>query len=127
MAGSSAYNVYKNNNVNYASKDKLLLMLLEGAMKFTKIARQAIENKNIEESHKNLIKAQNIYYELISTLDVEQGGEWAEKLVQVYYFIIEKLKEANMKKDVVIIDEIIPLMEDVKDTWTQAEKLSKEV
>ncbi|NSB32901.1 flagellin-specific chaperone FliS [Clostridium saccharoperbutylacetonicum] len=33
----NAYNVYKSNSVNYASKEQLLLMLVEGAVKFAKI------------------------------------------------------------------------------------------
>lgn len=42
---SNGYNVYKNNSVNYASKEQLLLMLTEGAVRFCKIARQAIVDK----------------------------------------------------------------------------------
>ena len=43
----NGYNVYKNNSVNYASKEQLLLMLTEGAVKFSKIARQAIIDKDV--------------------------------------------------------------------------------
>lgn len=45
---SNGYNVYKNNAVNYASKEQLLLMLVEGAVKFCKIARQAIIDKDVK-------------------------------------------------------------------------------
>ena len=47
MYGNNAFNVYKNNSVNYASKDQLLLMLVDGAVKFSKIAREGLENKDI--------------------------------------------------------------------------------
>lgn len=125
MYASNGYNAYKNNSVNYASKEQLLLMLLEGAVKFTKIARQAIIDKDINKANTNLVKTQNIFYELITTLDVSKGGDWAPKLMSVYNFIVRRLIDANMKKDVAIIDEIMPLIENIKDTWEQAHKISK--
>lgn len=125
MAAANAYNVYKNNSVNFASKEQLLLMLLDGAVKFAKIARQAIADKNIPKAHENIVKTQNIYYELMVTLDVSAGGEWAKSLMSVYAFITERLTEANFKKDAAILDEIIPLIEDVRDTWNEAYKVSK--
>lgn len=127
MQSSNAYNIYKNNSVNYASREQLLLMLLEGAVKFSKIARQAIIDKNIVKAHENIVKTENIFTELMITLDVRAGGEWAESLMKVYSFINERLVQANLKKDVNIMDEIIPLIEQIKDTWDEAYKVSKGV
>jgi flagellar protein FliS len=125
MTSANAYNVYKNNSVNYASKEQLLLMLLDGSVKFAKIARQAMIEKNIPKVHQNILKTQNIYYELMVSLDVNAGGDWAKSLMSIYTFITEKLTEANIKKDLSILDEIIPLIEDVRDTWNEAYKVSK--
>ncbi|OPJ60879.1 flagellar export chaperone FliS [Clostridium oryzae] len=126
MALNNPYSVYKKNSVNYASKEQLLLMLVEGAVKFIKIARQGILDKNVKVAHENMIKAQNIYYELMISLDEKSAGKWAVSLKQVYDFIIKKLVEANIKKDVSIIDnEILPLAENIKDTWEQAYEISK--
>lgn len=125
MYAQNAYNAYKNNSVNYASKEQLLLMLLEGAVRFAKIGRQAILDKDIKKSHENIIKTQNIFYELMVTLDVSKGGEWAVSIMSVYDFIVRRLIDANMKKDASIMDEVIPLIEDVKDTWDKAYKISK--
>jgi flagellar protein FliS len=127
MQNANAYNAYKANNVNYASKEKLLLMLLDGAVNFSKIARQAIVDKDIQKSHNNIVKTQNIFYELMSTLDINRGGEWAEALMKVYDFIVFRLTEANIKKDVEIMNEVIPLIEDIRDTWQQAYNISKGV
>lgn len=125
MYGNNAYNVYKNNSINFASKEQLLLMLLDGSVKFAKIARQAILDKDIMKAHENIVKTQNIYYELMTSLDVNQGGEWAKNLMEIYTFIIDKLVQANIKKDVNTIDEVMPLIEDVRDTWNEAYKISK--
>jgi flagellar protein FliS len=122
--GANAYNAYKNNSVNYASKDQLLLMLLDGAVKFSKIARQAILDKEIVKSHENLVKTQDIFIELMISLD-QSAGEWAKDIYKVYEFIKEKLFEANIKKDVKILDEVIPLIEEVKNTWNEAYEVTK--
>ncbi|WP_443661008.1 flagellar export chaperone FliS [Clostridium sp.] len=124
-AYGNAFNTYKSNSVNFASKDQLLLMLVEGATKFSKIGRQAIIDKNVNKAHENIVKTQNIFYELMSTMDVAKGGEWAESLMKVYEFITRRLVDANIKKSEKIMDEIIPLIEDVRDTWTEAYKKSK--
>jgi flagellar secretion chaperone FliS len=125
MQTSNAYNAYKNNSVNYASREQLLLMLLDGAVKFSKIGRQAIVDKDVKKAHENLVKTQNIFYELMATLDVAKGGEWAQSLMDVYNFIVRRLTDANIKKDVDIMNEIIPLIEDVRATWNEAYKVAK--
>lgn len=117
---SNGYNVYKNNSVNYASKDQLLLMLLDGAVKFAKTAELALIENNVKKTHENLMKTQNIFTELMATLDTD-AGEWAQQLFRVYKFINEKLVETNMKKDVKILQEIMPLIQDIRDIWYEAQ------
>ncbi|MPM64641.1 Flagellar secretion chaperone FliS [bioreactor metagenome] len=63
----------------------------------------------------------------MATLDVSQAGEWGQNLMNIYDFIVRKLTEANIKKDVKIVDEIIPLIEDIRDAWNETYKLSKAV
>ena len=121
---SNGYNAYKNNSVNYASKEQLLLMLLDGAVKFSKIGRQAILDKNIKRAHDSITRTQDIFTELRVSLD-QNVGEWAVQMFNVYGFINEKLFEANIKKDEKIMDEVIPLIEEVRDIWYAAEKKSK--
>lgn len=125
MNMANAYNTYKQSSVSYASKEQLLLMLVDGASRFAKIARQAIVDKNVPKAHENIVKTENIFYELMATLDVQRGGEWAKSIMQVYEFITRRLTDANMTKDVKILDEVIPLIDDIRDTWNEAYKISK--
>lgn len=124
MYSNNAYNVYKKNSVSHAPKEQLLLMLVDGAVKFAKIGRQAIADNDIKKAHENIIKTQDIYYELMETLDLTQGGDWAKDLMRIYSFIVRRLSDANIKKDAIILDEIIPLIEDIRDTWNEAYKIS---
>lgn len=125
MYAANAYNTYKTNSINYASKEQLLLMLVDGAAKFAKIGRQAILDKNIKKAHENIVKTENIFYELMASLDVSKAGNWGQSLMSVYDFIVRRLIDANMKKDADIMDEIIPLIENIRDTWNEAYKVSK--
>jgi flagellar protein FliS len=121
----NGYNAYKNNSVNYASKEQLLLMLVEGAVKYAKIGRQAIIDKDIKKAHDNITRTQDIYYELMATLDVQSAGEWGKALFSLYEYIARRLTDANIKKDVKIMDEVIPFIEDVKNMWQEAYEISK--
>lgn len=124
MYGNNALNVYKNNSVNYASKEQLLLMLVDGAVRFSKIAREALIEKDVKKSHENLVKVQNIFTELMISLD-QSAGEWAVQMYRVYDFIKVRLIEINLKKDVNMMDELMPVIEDVRNTWHEAQEASR--
>ncbi|CAM2810102.1 flagellar export chaperone FliS [Hathewaya histolytica] len=125
MTYANAYNTYKNNSINYASKEQLLLMLVDGAVKFSKISREGILENDFEKANTNIIKTQNIFYELMTSLDTNLGGEWAKNLYSIYEFIVQNLINANIKKDIEILNETIPLIENVKEIWYEAYKVSK--
>lgn len=121
---NNAYNIYKNNSVTYASKDQLLLMIVDGAVKFSKIAREALKEGNIKKAHENLIKTQDIFSELMISLDTN-SGEWAKNIFNIYSFIKESLVKVNLKKDIEELEKVIPLIEEVRDLWYEVEKKSK--
>lgn len=120
----NAVNVYKNNSVNYASKEQLLLMLVDGAVKFAKRAKEAINKKDIKNAHEYLTRTQDIFTELMISLD-KNAGEWANNLFNVYEFIKNELFQINMEKNEERLDKLMPVIEDVRDTWHEAYKLSK--
>ena len=120
----NAYNIYKNNSVTYSSKEQQLLMLVDGAVKFAKRGKFAIQEKNIQEAHNNIMKAHAIFTELKVTLDVS-AGQWAENLFEVYTFINKRLIAANVKKDEQIMDEAIKLIESIRNLWYEAYEVSK--
>ena len=119
MYTANPYNIYKQNAVNMASSQQLLLMLLDGAVKYTKIARMAILNKDIARAHKELVRVQDIFLELMITMD--KNTNYMEDLYNLYNFIKNELVKANMKKDVKIIDEILPIIEEIRDMWYEVD------
>ena len=120
---NNPYNIYKQNSVNMASGSQLLLMLVDGAVKYTKIARMAILNRDIPRAHKELIRVQDIFLELMITMD--KNTKYMEDLYDVYDFIKNELAKANMKKDINIIDKTLPLIEEIRDMWHEVDKKIK--
>ena len=124
MNQTNPYNTYKQNEVNTATQNKLLLMLLDGAVKYTKIARLAIMDKNINKAHSELVRVQNIFIELMSTLDISVGG-WTTDIYDVYDFIRQELMKANIKKDAEILDKLLPLIEQIRDLWYEVDEKAR--
>ncbi|MGL5311687.1 MAG: flagellar export chaperone FliS [Peptostreptococcaceae bacterium] len=122
MYASNPYSTYKQNSINMASKEQLLLMLVDGAVKYTKVARIAIEKKDISVAHKELTRVQDIFTELMATLNMD-GGSFTKDLYNIYEYIKHQLGQANIKKDITIIDETLPLIEEIRDMWHEANRL----
>lgn len=115
QAPGSPANQYLANKVMTASPQELTLMLYDGAIKFCTRAINNIENAEIEEAHKSLIKAQNIIEEFMIVVDrkIEVGNN----LFLMYDYMYRRLVEANLKKDSAIIDEVIHLIRELRDAW----------
>ena len=110
-----AMNRYTQNSVMTATPEELTLMLYEGAIKFMNIAKYAIENKEMERVHVSLIRAQDIILELNYSLDMNY--EISKNLRNLYDFVLSKLVDANINKDIVPIDEALIIVNDLRDTW----------
>jgi len=81
----------------------------------------AILDKNINKAHSELVRVQNIFIELMSTLDTSVGG-WTTDIYDVYDFIRQELMKANIKKDAEILDKILPLIEQIRDLWYEVDE-----
>ncbi len=122
---NNAYNqaknaAYKKTQVETASPEALILMLYDGSIKFINQAEIAFEDKNIEQISNLLLRIQAIFAELMSALDKEKGGEIAENLERLYVFFLEKLGDANVRKDLAPLLEIKPLIQNLRNTWELA-------
>lgn len=123
MLANRGYAAYANNKVTTATPADLVLMLYEGAIKFCNIAVTAIENKDIEKAHKNLIKAQNIIVEFQASLDFKYAT--AKEFNEVYTYLLRRLREANVKKDAEIVEEVLKHLRTMRDTWKEVMRLTK--
>jgi len=111
---------YQKNEVETASPEKILILLYDGAIQFLNKAKIAMEQKNIPEIHNNIIGCENIILEFINTVDEENGGDFAVRIKALYQYFYNTLVQANLKKDVTKIDEVLRHLVELRATWKQA-------
>lgn len=116
----SQYSQYNNNKIMTASPAELTLMLYEGTIKFNNIAISAIEKKDVQKAHNNIVKAQNIIGYLRETLNMDYPV--AKDFERIYVYVSQRLVEANMQKDTEILEEINEHMRSLRDTWKEVMK-----
>ncbi|KYG57876.1 flagellar export chaperone FliS [Planococcus maritimus] len=124
MATINPYQTYQQNSVMTASPEELTLMLYNGCLKFTKLAKKAMQDKQFEEKNKNLLKAQAIIQELRSTLNPDIA--LSKELEQLYEYQNNALMEANMKNDEAALDAVLADVTELRNTWKQAMALAKQ-
>lgn len=124
MALPNPYAQYNNSKILTASPAELTLMLYDGAIKFCNIAIMAVEQKDIEKAHLNIVKAEKIVEHFRQTLDRKYPV--AEDFDRIYVYLEKRLVEANMKKDKEILEEISAHLRSMRDNWKDVMKKCKE-
>ena len=114
---------YKNNAIATASPGDLTLLLYEGAIKFCNIGLMALEKKDYDKAHTNLVKAQNIIIEFRATLNFDYPV--AKDFDVAYDCIYERLLQANIRKDAVLLEEALTFIRQMRDTWKEVLKRAK--
>lgn len=120
---ASAYSQYNNSKIMTASPAELILMLYDGAIKFSNMAVMGIEKGDIEKAHVNIVKTKNIIIELRSSLNFKYPV--ANDFDNVYKYIYQRLTEANIKKDKEIMEEVLTHLRTMRDTWKDVMKTSR--
>ena len=112
MLANQGYAAYANNKIMTASPAELTLMLYEGAIKFANLAIEAIDANDIQKAHNNIMKVQRII-----TLDHKYPV--AKDFDEVYNYLLMRLREANIKKDKDIMEEVLKHLRTMRDTWKE--------
>lgn len=124
MALPNAYTQYNNSKILTASPAELTLMLYDGAIKFINIAIIAVEQKDIQKAHINIVKTQKIVDYLRQTLDMKYPV--AKDFDQIYVYLEKRLIQANLKKDKETLDECLEHIRSVRDTWKEVMRINRE-
>lgn len=120
---SNGYSAYKGNSILTASPLDLITMLYDGAIKFCNLAIKAIEEKNLEKVHNNIIRAEEIVEELQGSLDTSY--EVAADFYKFYEYVYNILVEANLAKDKELLNIAVDMLRAMKATWKEAIHKSK--
>lgn len=123
MNTPAGYQQYEKSKILTASSAELTLMLYEGAIKFANIAVMAIEKGDVEKAHNNIRKVERIIEEFQVTLNHKYPV--AKDFDEVYKYLQQRLLEANIKKDKVIMEEVLRHLRTMRDTWKDVMRLAK--
>ncbi len=123
----NAFQKYKATSVQSASREKLLLMMYEGAIRFVKQAITAIEQKQIADKGTNIGRAYDVIMELNNTLDHKVGGEISKNLEQLYMYMTEQLTKGNIDNNTENLKNVLKILETLYDGWKMAvEQIKKQ-
>jgi flagellar protein FliS len=111
--------VYRETSITTQNREKIIVLLYEGAMKFLRQANAAMANNDYRVKGNCIVKAQNIIFELNMCLDMEVGGQISDNLRSLYNFMYKRLNVANRKCDSQMVDEVIGLLENLYKGWAK--------
>ena len=118
------YAQYRQTQVQTAAPEQLIVMLYDGAIKFCLQAKECIANKDMSGANAALIRVQDIISELRFSVN-DDAGEIAKQLSMLYDYLYRRALDANLGKDVAIIDEIVNMVRDLRSTWVEAIMLAR--
>lgn len=102
------------------SKERILLKLLEGALRFLAFARNGIELENPRIKGESISRVIDILTELDCALDREIGGELVQNLSALYRYMMYRLTLANLRNDTGILDEVETVIRQIKEGFEGA-------
>lgn len=120
---ANAYQQYKQQSVTTMTPMEIILKLYGETEKEITRAMLAIDAGSIPTANTSILKAQNIINTLRNALDMK--FEVSANLSSMYDYFLERLVGANLKKDKAILEEILPMITELRETFTQINRLPK--
>jgi flagellar protein FliS len=122
---TNPYELYKQQDLDTCNKQELVGKLYNEGSVSLKRAIAAIHQKKFDVANENIKKAEVIVSTLKKSLDMQ--FEISHQLCQIYNYMLKRMVEGNMKKDVTILEEISGMLSDFRDVWSEAIKRSKKL
>jgi len=123
VVNTNPYNKMLEDKIMTATQEELTLMLYEGGIKFLNRAIMAAEKKDVTTAHAMILKTQDVVREFQLTLDHQYAI--SKEFDALYDYMHRRLVEANLRKDLEILNEVLDMFREFRDTWKEAMKLAK--
>jgi flagellar protein FliS len=120
--GGAAANQYLAQQINGASPEHLMFLLLEGAQKFLSQAVAAIQRRDIATRARMVNRVSSIVEELAVRLNYEEGGELVGNLSRVYDWWLKELFEASQKNEPQRLEIIVRQIGEMKTAWAELDR-----
>ncbi|MCB9846428.1 MAG: flagellar export chaperone FliS [Phycisphaeraceae bacterium] len=108
---------YLRTKVLSASQEELRLMLLEGAVRFARQGREAIDGKDIEATVSGISQCRAIVGELLTSIRDDVDPELTDRVKSIYAFLFRELLELGVARDPLRLDKVIDVLEYERETW----------
>ncbi len=103
------------------SQQQLIVMAYDGILRFLDKGLKHLEAREFEAKHEALTRARDIIRELACTLNMEEGGEIARNLWNLYCFFMRKISETNLTNDPSHVTGIVPSIQELRSAWAELE------
>lgn len=113
---------YLRQQIESASPAQQLVLLYDGAIKFTLVARDAITRGDIQGRHNANRRAMEIVSYLLEILDVDKGGEVAARLNRIYSHLLKRFLDVDFSNSIGVCDEILDHLRTLRASWDQLAK-----
>lgn len=120
---TNPYQAYKQQSVMTMTPGQMLVAVFDELIKQLNFSRIAFDNNDIAEINRSLQKSQQIINELKSSLNFDY--EISNNLNDIYNFFNRAIMNANVKKDSSQIEEILSMITDLRDAFSEANKLAR--
>jgi flagellar protein FliS len=94
-------------------------MCYEGVIDNLRLAKEKMKEKDHEKKANAIIKAQDIINELMCSLNFEKGGEIASNLESLYNYMLRRILQGDLNKNVKPIDEVIEMLTELLSAWKE--------
>lgn len=113
---------YLETSILTASPEDLIVRIFDVLILAAQQAHEKLvrDRDDIEGIHKALLRAQRACTVLMSSLNMEIGGELSENLLRVYGFWHRELVMANMRKDPEKVARVLGYAREYRETWGTA-------
>ena len=119
-------NEYQKADILGKSQLELIIRVYDGAIAAFKAASGAYRDDDNSDGYEHLEKAKRFVTHLYTTLDIERGGEIAERLGKLYAFVINQTTSIQATKDLKQIDDNITILANLRSAWVELKEREKE-
>src|ERR1700733_948532 len=115
---TASHAAYRRGTVMAASPAELVVLLYDGPRRFLRQGAVAMGEGEVERAHNTLRFGERIINHLDATLDFQQG-DIAQHLHSVYRFCLSHLNTARMRQEPAMVEEVIDLLGELRDAWSE--------
>ena len=118
--GGNAAKTYREAKVLGSTPEQLVVLLYEHLLMTLRRAGVQIQAGDIEGRAASLERASDIVFELLSSLDMEAGGELSSRLAALYAYFIDEIGVIGRSPDGARLDRLIGLIASLHESWATA-------